>query len=281
MIDLSVEQIRAAADKDLEAVTAVLAALEPRIGQLANKYATNGGNRNHDLADELEQEGRIAVWQCIERFEGDSVAQFFTYVDRSLKGVMDDKRRIETRQGVSEDTARRFERCLTVCAGDPYEAEREAVRADGALGRERMTPDMAYAARLAWQGVDYLDAPVPGSNGGGDGGQDVTLKDRIADRFVGLPEDLAEPADIERGHRKAVKFAVHNTLALMGKQQAFVLRATFGIDPVPPMDSDREIAESLAIEEKRVTVIRFKGKERFRSLYLAGAAGSETVNIAA
>jgi RNA polymerase sigma factor (sigma-70 family) len=275
MIDLTVEQIRAAAENDLNAITDVLAAIEPRVGQLANKYATNGGVRNHDLADELEQEGRVAVWQCIGRFQGDSVAQFFTYIDRTLKGVMDDKRRSETRQGVSEDTARRFERCLTVCAGDPYEAEREATRADGCLGRERMTKDMAYAARLAWQGVKYLDAPAPNAPSFlGDPTQQIrTLGELIADKYVGVPEDLADASDIARGHRKAIKEAVHATLNRMGRQQAFVLKATYGIDPVPPMDTDHEIADALGVSDKAVSItsIRARGHARFRALYLAGA----------
>lgn len=274
MIDITVEQIRAAADKGAEdhltAFGAVLAALAPRIGQLANKYATTGGVRNHDLADDLEQEGRIAAWQCIERFEGDNVAQFFAYVDRSLRGVMDDNRRIETRRGVSEDTARRYERCLTVCAGDPYEAEREATRPDGCLGRERLSKDMAYAARLSWQGVNYLDAPVVGAKADSPS-EMITLMDRIADKYVGMPDDLIESDDITRAARKAVREAVHATLARLGRQQAYVLSATHGIDPVPPMEHDREIAEALAIEEKRVTSIRSRGYGRFRELYLAGA----------
>ncbi|MEW2302598.1 sigma factor [Streptomyces sp. NPDC006655] len=278
MIDLTVEQIRAAAANDLQAVTEVLAALEPRIGQLANKYAANGGVRNHDLAEDLEQEGRVAVWQCIARFEGDSVAQFFTYIDRTLRGVMDDKRRCETRPGVSEDTARRFERCLTVCAGDPYEAEREAQRVDGCLGRERLSREMAYAARLSWQGLRYLDAPIPaGPNMLGDPSEQTrTLVEVVADKYVGIPDDLADSADIERGHRKAIKEAVHATLNRMGRQQAFVLKATYGIDPVPPMDTDREIGEALGLGEKvSVRSIRARGHARFRELYLAGAAGAE------
>jgi RNA polymerase sigma factor (sigma-70 family) len=262
MIDITVEQIRAAADSDLTAISEVLTALEPRIGQLANKYATNGGHRNHDLAEELEQEGRIAAWQCIERFEGDSVAQFFTYIDRSLKGVMDDNRRIHTRQGVSEDTARRFERCLTVCAGDPYAAQAEAVRPDGCLGRERMTPETAYASRLAWQGVEYLDAPV---GTGESTSEKTTLGDRLADR--------AEPefGFSESDRTRAIKRQVHETLGRLGRQQAFVLSATHGVDPVGQMESDRQIAEALDIAEPRITSIRSRGYSRFRELYLAGA----------
>lgn len=269
MIDLSIEQIRAAASNDLEAISAVLTALEPRIGQVANRHATTGGVRNADLFETLEQEGRIAVWECLGRFTGETVAQFFTYVDRTLNGMMGTQRRTETRRGVSAETAKRFERCLSVCAGDPYAAEREAVRPDGVLGYQRMTPDTAYAARMAWQGVDYLDAPA-GS------GESRTLGDVVADSY-GVPDDLLEPADIDRARRSAVRTAVHATLDRMGRQQAYVLRATFGIDPVPHMERDAEIAEALEIGEHRITVLRSKGKDRFRSLYLAGAADAGQV----
>jgi RNA polymerase sigma factor (sigma-70 family) len=266
MIDITLEQIRSAADKSasdhLTAFGVVLDALAPRIGQVANKYATSGGIRNADLAEELEQIGRIAAWQCIERFTGETVAQFFTYVDRSLNGALDAERRRETRQGVSEDTAKRFERCLSQCSGDPYAAEREAVRADGVLGRERMTPETAYAARLAWQGADYLDAPVHNGH--------TTLGALVAETF-GVPADLVEAVDITRAERRAIRDAVHATLGRMGRQQAFVLRASYGIEPVPQMGSDREIADALGIEEHRITVLRWKAKARFRELYLAGA----------
>jgi RNA polymerase sigma factor (sigma-70 family) len=266
MIDISPEQIRAAAANDLTAIGDVLAALEPRIGQVASRYATNGTTYNANLYEELQQEGRIAAWQCISRFEGTDVAQFFTYVDRTLRGVMDDKRRTETRQGVSNDTALRFERCLSVSGGDPYEAEREATRATGCLGRDRMLPDLAYAARMAWQGMAHLDGPVRLAEVGGA----ITLGEMVADTYEVAK---AEADDQQRGRRKAIAEAVHTTLSRMGKQQAFVLRATFGIEPAPHMERDAEIAEALDVPEKRITVMRSKGKNRFRELYLAGANG--------
>lgn len=265
MIDLTVEQISAAASSDLGAITDVLTALEPRIGQLANKYASSGGNRNADLAEELEQEGRIAAWQCIERFQGETVAQFFSYVDRSLKGVMDDQRRTETRRGVSEDTAARFERCLSVCAGDPYAAQSEAVRPDGVLGRERMSVEMAYAARLSWQGMEYLDTPLAKHNGHGPGSEHMTLADYVA------ATQEPEYGYSESDRSKAIRHQVRDTLTNMGRQQAFVLRATYGIEPVGQMERDAQIAEALGVAETRITVIRSKGKDRFRELYLAGA----------
>jgi RNA polymerase sigma factor (sigma-70 family) len=274
MIDLTIEQIRAAADNDLNAITDVLAALEPRIGQLATKHATNGGTRNADMAEDMAQIGRIRAWKCLETFQGATVGEFFAYVDKYVSGDMGAHRREETRQGVSESTASRFERCLAETGGDPYAAEREASRVDGMLGRERLTKEMAHIARLAWQGVARLNAPVSTMD------DSVSLGDLLADT-LGMPEDLIEAADIDRERRHAVRDAVHATLARMGSQQAFLLRATYGIEPVPHMEHDSEIAEALGIAASRVTVIRWKAKDRFRALYLAGAAATPEMAVAA
>lgn len=264
MIELSLEQIRAAQTNDLEAIKALLTALEPRIGQLANRYASNGGQRNADLAEELEQIGRIRAWRCIESFAGTTVAEFFAYVDRYVRGDMDAERRTETRRGVSIETAKRFERCLSVCGGDPYAAEREAVSPSGVLGRERMTPDTAHAARLAWQGLEYLDRPMTGY------ADVLTIGDLLADT-MGVPVDLLEPSDFDRARRNAIREAVHATLARMGRQMAFVLQATYGVGNVPHMPTDAEIATALEVPETRITTIRHKAKARFRELYLTGA----------
>lgn len=270
MIDITVEQIRAAADNDLEAVTAVLAQFEPHIGRLANKYATSGGRYDADRAEELAQSGRIALWERIGDFNGDTVGEFVSYMDKWIRGTMAGERRDDSQNGgVSRQTVWRFSKCLDVTGGDPYAAEREAVRPDGCLGGERMTPETAYAARLAWQGVVSLDAP-------GASGNEGTLGDTIASTY-GVPDDLLEAADINAERRRVQRNAVHATLERMGRQAAFTLRATYGIDPVPHMESDAEIGAALEIDPKRIRRIRSMGKDRFRELYLAGAAGAEQV----
>jgi FixJ family two-component response regulator len=128
---------------------------------------------------------------------------------------------------------------------------------------------MAYAARLAWQGVSYLDGPAGEMDG------TMTLADQLANEgYLAVDADLADTSDVERGRRAAIKAQVHATLARMGRQQRYVLSADHGIDPVAPLESDREIAEALEIEEKRVTSIRWRGHARFRELYLAGAVAA-------
>jgi DNA-directed RNA polymerase sigma subunit (sigma70/sigma32) len=126
---------------------------------------------------------------------------------------------------------------------------------------------------MAWQGVTHLDAPAPSGDG-------ATLADMLADT-LGMPAELIEASDMNQERRRAIRDAVHATLARMGRQQAFTLRATYGISPVPHMERDAEIAEALGVAESRITVIRCKGKERFRELYLAGALAVAELAFAA
>jgi DNA-directed RNA polymerase sigma subunit (sigma70/sigma32) len=153
-----------------------------------------------------------------------------------------------------------------LCAGDPYEAERYA-SSEAIDSKRRLSKDNALAARLAWQGLEHLDAPAPS-------GESATLGERLADSAV--PDDLVEPSDRERERRAAIREAVHATLGRLGAQSAYVLRATYGITPVPFFgstgDGDEELAAALGSTPAKIRVVRSKAKARFRDLYLAGAA---------
>jgi RNA polymerase sigma factor (sigma-70 family) len=265
MIDLTPEQIAAAKANDLDAVTAVVQATEERVQQLARQYATTAGRVNADLAEELAQIGRIAVWESLSRFNGHAVAQFFTFIDTTLKGVMSDARKVETRPGVSRSVAADFETALTMAGGDPYDAER--VAASPAMGKRKMSPEMAYAARLSWQGVEYLDAPM-----NGEGDETITLGETLADR-VGLPDDLIEDADIESLRKREIRDRVRGIVGRMGAQRRYVLSGTYGL-PFAPFygeGHDAEMAEDLGVPRDRIKTVRSLAKTAFRKTWLAGA----------
>jgi RNA polymerase sigma factor (sigma-70 family) len=260
VIKLSEHQIAAAKANDLSAVSAVVAATDGRVVQLARKYATTGTRTDLDLADDLAQIGREAVWQAIGRFEGTDVAQFFAFINRTLEGVLSDERRRGTRQGVNQQAAKDFERAVTLAGGDPHEAERLA-SSTAAMGLRKMSPEMAYAARLAWQGTDSLDAPLPGSEGS------QTLADTI-----GVPEDLLEPADYNTARRKATRDRVHATLARLSERQADVIRATWGIPPelyFGPGENDELLADEMGITVYQVQQARTYGYARFKEIWEA------------
>ncbi|MFJ8386239.1 sigma factor [Streptomyces sp. NPDC094438] len=268
MINLSEDQIAAAKTHDLDAVKAVAQATEERITQLAWKYATGGGRVDQSLAEDLAQDGREAVWKCLSRFSGTTVAEFFTYVDRTLKGVMSDSRKEQTRQGVSRSVAAAFETALSLADGDPYEAEQRATDpAD--LGDRRLSADMAYAARLSWQGIEYLDAPL----GQSETGETFTLADTLAMQ-EDVPADLLEPSDYERERRTQTGIRVRQTLRRMSHDQSTVLMALTGIIPVSYYGTERddELARDHNIRRDQVRIIRSKAKDRFAELWEQEAA---------
>ncbi|MEU9388689.1 sigma factor [Streptomyces sp. NPDC048324] len=267
MIDLSEAQIAAAKANDLDAITAVAQATEERVKQLAWKYATGGGRTDQTLAEDLAQEGRIAVWEGLSRFNGHTVAEFFTFIDRTLKGVMSDTRKEETRQGVSRSVAAAFERALSLAGGDPYEAEWLATTKE-AMGDRRLSEDTAYAARLSYQGVEYLDAPL----GETENGETVTLADRLAVEAE-VPADLLEPNDFARERSKQTGVKVRKTLRKMGEQQRTVLMGLTGILPVDFYGTERddELSRDHGIPLHQVRIVRSKGKDRFAELWLAAA----------
>lgn len=267
MINLTPEQIAAAKANDLAAVTAVLAETEERVLQLARRYATTAGRLDADLMDDLAQVGRVAVWECIARFDGESVAQFFTFVDRTVAGTLNDERRVETRTGVSQQVAKDFERALSMAAGDPYEAERLAVMSE-AMGARRMTPETAYAARLSWQGSERLDARVIGQ-------EDSTLGDTLAyEGTYGVPDDLVTDRDRETARQREIKGYVHAALGKLGDKARNILKGTYGIDgPVPYYGSENEAEFCAFLGIPRLTDLRSqraKAKARFAEVYLKG-----------
>ncbi|WP_073795456.1 sigma factor [Streptomyces uncialis] len=267
MIDLSEAQIAAAKDNDLGAVTAVVKATEERVNQLAWKYATGGGRTDHTLAEDLAQVGRIAIWDGLKRFNGTTVAEFFTFIDRTLKGAMSDSRKEETRQGVSRSVAAAFERALSIAGGDPYEAEWMATTPE-AMGDRRLSAEMAYAARLSYQGLEYLDAPL----GETDMGESVTLADRLAVEAE-VPADLLEPNDYAKERSKRTGVKVRKTLSRMGKQHRVVLMALTGIVPVDyyGTERDEELSRDYGIPLRQVRIVRSKAKDRFAELWTAAA----------
>ncbi|MFI6861318.1 hypothetical protein ACIBKZ_15685 [Streptomyces sp. NPDC050421] len=267
MLNLTAAQIDAARNNDLDAVTAVIAETEERVMQLAHRYATTGGHTDVQLKEDMAQVGRTEVWLSLATFEGSSVAEFFTYFDTKVSGMLSNERRKQTRQGVSEATARRFEKAVAIAGGDPYAAEHVATDGDE-MGTFKLSPEMANAARLSWQGIDSLDAPA----GDMDADDEHTVGDSLEATY-GIPGEYVTAADITSARRRETTKAVHATLDKMGKQAADILRGMVGIDPVPYFgaDFDDELAEYVGCARTQVRANRTKAKARFAAIYVKGA----------
>lgn len=162
MIDVTIDQIRAAQNNDVAALGHINREMEPRVGQLARKVA---GNADSEMIEDLEQDGRLALFECIAKFEGSTVAAFFDYSNRSMSGAMSVARKKMGRSGVSKDTAQRFEKALRITGHDAHEAER-VVQDRELMGGPYWTlsPELAYAARVSWQNMEYYDAEIDGDS---------------------------------------------------------------------------------------------------------------------
>ncbi|MFF1377531.1 sigma factor [Streptomyces sp. NPDC058308] len=266
MTHLTHSQISAAKDNDLDAISAVIGETEALVKAKARYYAGSAESNGNVLAEDLAQVGRIAVWQALTKFDGDSPGAFMNYIDRALHTAMSEARRAETRPGVTPYAAADFEKALTLAGGDPYDAERIATT--GEMGARKMSADHAYAARLSWLGLEYLDRPVPG-----EGGETLTLAAKL-ERETGMPAELITAADIASHRRTVIRDQVHRTLGLLSERQRLVVKAGFGISPVPeyrPGVDDAELEADASLSHDQVRQARKKGKERFSELYRAGA----------
>ncbi|MFI6524991.1 sigma factor [Streptomyces uncialis] len=267
MTHFTAEQIAAAKRNELEAVTAVIAETESLILKRATDYATRAGTTDHDLADDLAQAGRIRVWESLEKFDGESPAQFMAYIDKALHSAMSEQRRRACRPGVTDVAMKDFETALVLAGGDPYKAVRVATTKE--MGPRKMSRDHAYAAFFAWRGMESLDKIL----GACDDGSSITLRDVIAVES-GIPADLLEPSDYSATRRATVREHVHRTLGLMGEGQRRVLKSDHGISPHRDYSldgSDAELAADMGTTTKAVQEARAKGRTRFAALYRAGA----------
>ncbi|MFB6816283.1 hypothetical protein ACFCV8_17260 [Streptomyces sp. NPDC056347] len=267
MIRLTHTQIADAKNNDLDAISSVIRETEELVIARTHRFATNNGQIDRDLMDDLAQVGRIAVWESLGAFAGDEPSQFMAHIDRSITRAMADTRREATRPGVSVYTAKRFEQALSLAAGDPYDAER--IAASEEMEGEKLSPDLAYAARLSWLGLDSLDRPY----NAGQFGDSYTLGDAIA-REMNVPADLVDSADIASHRRRVIREQVHRSLGLLSERQRHVLKAAHGISPVPqyvPGADDAELGAELGATAYQVQQARTKGQKRFSELYRAGA----------
>lgn len=266
MTYLTHAQITAAKGNDLDAVSAVIRETETLVTAKARQYSGSADEHGNALAEDLAQAGRIAVWQSLAKFDGDSPAAFMAYIDRALHTALSEARRAETRPGVTPQSAKDFETALTLAGGDPYDAER--VAASDAMGPRKMTPAHAYAARLSWLGLDYLDRPATV-----DDGEPLTLAAKL-ERETGLAAELVTSADIASHRRTVIRNQVHKTLGALSERQRHVLKASSGITPVPeyrPGTDDDELAADLSATRYQIQQARTKGQKRFSELYRAGA----------
>jgi RNA polymerase sigma factor (sigma-70 family) len=281
---LTFAQITAAQNNDIPATSAVIEATESRVLKLADTAARRMGGRLDDYREEFAQVGRIAVWEALSRFNGETVDSFFAFMYSTVENVLMDAVRGERNgaAGADDDALKVFASMLELANGDVFVAEKlsQTVPPKGRrLGRDR-----ANAARLAWQGSESIDVPSP-SQANADrgyspttgGNNALTLAESLAGT-LGVPEDLITPSDVTAEERRRKCAVVQAVIDTMGDNQAHVIRASFGIDPVGFYgrgENDDELAADMGIEKKQVQDARKKGLRSFGKRYIKVAIKDE------
>lgn len=226
---MDIETILAAQRGDTDAVTAVITAMDRRVRALARRADRN-------LAEDLAQVGRMAVWECIRRFDGTTADRFAAYAWTSAKGAMSNARRELAYQGVTPDVMKLFESALRRTGGDVTAAERLVCSAE--MEPWRLLPDTARAARMAHQGA----VPLPMGSAGPERSEGPTTRSEATRRRVGY------------------------SLAMLSTRQRAVLKATYGISGNGAAD-DAETGQTLKLTHAQIASARHKARNRFAEVH--------------
>ncbi|MFE0447369.1 sigma-70 family RNA polymerase sigma factor [Streptomyces fungicidicus] len=264
---LTAKTITDAKAGDLEAVQAVTAATDRIIGSLANDAANKGGKGHMHVAtlkEELEAEGRLALWEAISRWEGDhhSGAAPETFLFQRIKGAIHECLQRTVNPGADLDALRVFTQCLRVADGN-LDLAAELCATLPEKGR-RLSLERAQAAKLAYQGAKSLDAPLPGSE---DGSQ--TLGDTLAELVpYDVPEDLLDSSDVtarQRTLRLTIFRAVFGSLSEF-RQGVLKIRAEYGQGTDLDMDTEdiRELARDRGLRGEGVLPTREEVNDAWR-----------------
>ncbi|MGY0491082.1 sigma-70 family RNA polymerase sigma factor [Streptomyces sp. WG-D5] len=222
---LNETELSAALEGDSEATTGILRALDRLIKARARRI-----NRQH--ADDLAQEGREALWQCLSRCDGMTPEHFVNYAAKTVTGAMMNAHCAIRYPGISLDEAKLWRSAYKHAKGDVDEAERLLTSGELAW---RMSPATAKAVRAAVSPIEELP-------------EDVAAL------------DPARPTDGDTGRSGG---RVAWTLLALGEQQRTVLEMTYGIGQYGCM-TDSEIAAALGIPKGHVASARSKALKRLR-----------------
>ncbi|MFE6159831.1 sigma factor [Streptomyces sp. NPDC056486] len=284
-VTLAFETVRAAQDNDLAATTAVLEATEGRVSYLSEKaarrFAPYGGDRYMDAREEFAQIARIAVWEALPRFTGETVDAFFAFIYSTAEGKLTDALRDmrHGNAGADKDAIKVFASMLDRADGDVFLAAKlaQTVPPKG----QRLSADRAEAARLAWEGDVSIHAPMLSANAETPGNFSVAL-DAVLQRVAPLdvPDDLVEAADLNREDRR-VKLAIVNAiLDVMGEGQRVVIKHSFGIGDVlyfghGDSGDDEGMSAVVGMPVKAIREARSKGLKAFAKRYVNAIAGDD------
>jgi RNA polymerase sigma factor (sigma-70 family) len=285
---LTLALIADAQTNGLEGTTAVLEAMQGRIGKLADAAARrmdqSGGAGFHDFREDFRQDAALAMFEALPRFDGDTVDAFYAFMWNTIENTLKDKVRETRNGGADSDAVKVFGSMLEKADGDVFLAEKMAQTVPP-KGR-RLSADRAQAARLAWQGAESLYAPsvrVSGVGAGGNGLGEYEATYSHAENLataLGVPEDLITPEDITSEERRQKHAIVNAILDAMGENQARALRHSYGIGDVTCYGTGDAgdldgLAAELGLTPIQARDARTKGHKAFAKRYIKAVATSE------
>ncbi|KAF4408625.1 sigma-70 family RNA polymerase sigma factor [Streptomyces lycii] len=248
--DISIGTVNDAVAGKAYAVAKIIEHVQPFAEAAGRSYA----HGHTQLAEDLAQDAIVQVLADLPKFRGATVGTLVRWLKKTIAGAVSNSVAADRYPGVSVATAKRFAHALRQCEGDAAAAELLAQDSEAMQAVGSLSPENAYAARLATGGYARLDAPTTEDGG--------TLLDVIADS-AGVPADYVTSEDRAAYRRKQTTQRVHSVLNTLNPSQAAVLRADFGIGCGVYTD-DASIAEDLAARTKsQVKGWRRQGREMF------------------
>jgi len=159
---ITIDDIRAAQGNDIasaKAAALIIEATASRIEILATKAAQRMIASGDQVAyrEEFAQVGRIAVWESLPRFNGETVDSFFAFIYSTVEAKLMDAARYERNgaAGADKDAIIIFGTVMEEAGHDVHRAEKLA-QTSPPKGK-RLSAERANAARLAWQGTVSID----------------------------------------------------------------------------------------------------------------------------
>ncbi|GAA1064729.1 sigma factor [Streptomyces asiaticus] len=241
--NVTVDMIAAAQDGDSDAMWQIVSAHDAVIAGIIRSVARDASR--DDVAD-LTQEARASLVQHIRSYDTSADTALSTYAYRAMRRAVEEEW-IRMRSGLSVDatTVLRVKRCLGEHAGNA-EAAALLAHARYDISRERF-----FAVLEAIQGMESLDAPVPGMSGE----EGVTRAETIPDPA----SDFTDPTE-----RREL---AHWLLDQIASRQSYALRAFYGIRM--ERATDDEVAAHLQTTRRAIPQLRDVGKKSARRLATA------------
>lgn len=237
------ETVAAAQAGDSDAMWEIVSAHEALFSALVHQIAPKP---TREQREDLLQEARAVLVERIRDYTAESsTASLTTYLYRTLRGAVTEAWiRMSTGLTVETSTIVRVRRALAEAGGN---TELACLTLNA---RHRLDRATFLAAIDAMGTIDSLDTPVSSKHGSGDGNNELTLADVIADPTT----DVTDPTE----RRELAAWL----LSQIESRQSYALRSYHGVGM--EQAEDTVVAFHLRVEPANVRKLRSRGIDAAR-----------------